>query len=54
MLWPLSLDDNNWRNMVHTLGIYNRALSFVMGRWQLTEYVHNLGFHNYALPVFMR
>ena len=37
MLWPLSWDDNNWRSMVHTLGIYYQALTVVFIRWQLTE-----------------
>ena len=38
VLWPLSLDDNNWRSMVHTLGIYYHALTVVTRWWQLTEH----------------
>ena len=38
MLWPLTLDDNNWRSMFHTLGIYYHALTVVTRWWQLTEY----------------
>ena len=38
MLWPLSSDDNNWRSMVHTLGINNHALTVVVRRWQLLEH----------------
>ena len=38
MLWPLSWDDNNWRSMVHTLGIYYHALTVVIGRKPLTEH----------------
>ena len=38
MPWSLSWDDDNWRSMIHTLGMYNHALSVVMRRWQLTEH----------------
>ena len=38
MLWPLSLVDDNWRSMIHTLGIYYQALTVVFIRWQLTEH----------------
>ena len=39
MLCPLSWDDDNWRSMIDTLGIYNHALTVVIRRWQLTEHV---------------
>ena len=39
MLWPLAWDDDNWRSMVHNLGMINHALSVVMRRWILTEHV---------------
>ena len=42
MLWPLSWEDDNWRCMNHTLGIYYHALIVVTGRWQLVEHVSDL------------
>ena len=39
ILWPLSWDDDNWRSMFHTLGMYNHALSISMRRWQMMEHV---------------
>ena len=39
MLRPLSFKNNNWHGMVHNLGMYNKALSVVMRRLQLTEHV---------------
>ena len=47
MLWPLSWDDDNWRSMLHFLGMYNHALSVVIRRRQLTEHVLYM---NYMLP----
>ena len=38
ILWPLSWDDDNWRSMFHTLGMFYLALNVVMRRWQLTEH----------------
>ena len=38
MLWLLSLDDNNWRSMVHTLGIYYHAPTVVTRRWHMMEH----------------
>ena len=38
MLWLLSLDENNWRSMVHTLGIYYHAPTVVTRRWHMTEH----------------
>ena len=37
IFWPLSWDDDNWRSMLHNLGIFYHALSAVMRRWQLTD-----------------
>ena len=42
MLCPMSWDDDNWRNMIHTFGIYYHPLTVVMGRWQLMEHVSYL------------
>ena len=42
ILWPLSWDDDNWRSMFHTWGIFHHALTVVMRRWQLTEHVSYL------------
>ena len=42
MLCLLSWDDENWRSMIHTLGIYCNALTVVMRRWQLTEHCSHL------------
>ena len=39
LLWPLSLDDDNWQSMLHILGINNHPLSVVMRQWKLTEHV---------------
>ena len=38
MLCPLYWDDDNWRSMFHTVGMFYHALSVVMRRWQLTEH----------------
>ena len=54
ILWPLSLDDDNWRSMFHTLGMFYHALSVVMRRWQLTEHVHTWMIYHHALNVVMR
>ena len=42
MLWPLSWADDNWRSMIHNLGIYCHALTMVKRRWQLMEHVPNI------------
>ena len=42
MLWPLSWDDDNWRSMFYTWGIYCHALTVVMSWWQLTEDVSHM------------
>ena len=39
MLWPLSWDEDKWRSMIHTLEIYNHALTVVLRLWQQTEHV---------------
>ena len=54
MLWPLSWDDDNWRSMIHTLGIYYHALTIVIRRWQLTEHVSYLRDGLHALSVVNR
>ena len=54
ILWPLSLDDDHWRSMFHTLGMFYHALSVVMRRWQLTEHVHSWLIYHHALNVVMR
>ena len=42
MRCSMSWDDDNWRSMIHTFGIYNHALTVVIGRCQLTEHVSYL------------
>ena len=42
MLCPLWWDDDNWRSMFNTWGIYNLALTVVMRRWQLKKHVSYL------------
>ena len=42
ILWPLSWDDDSWRSMFHTWGIFHHALTVIMRRWQLTEHVSYL------------
>ena len=54
MLRPLSFNDDNWRSMIHTWGIYNHALSVVMRRWQLTKHVYTCMIYHHALTVVMR
>ena len=54
MLRPLSFNDDNWRSMLHTWGIYNHALSVVMRRWQLTKHIYTCMIYHHALTVVMR
>ena len=42
ILWPLSWDNDSWRSMFHTWGIFHHVLTVVMRRWQLTEHVSYL------------
>ena len=42
MLWPLPWDDDNWRSMFHTLGMYNHALTVVIRRRQLSDHVSKM------------
>ena len=39
MLWPLSWDEDKWQSMIHTLEIYNHALTVVLRLWQQTGHV---------------
>ena len=54
MLWPLSWHDDNWRNMIYTLGIYNHALSVLWddGNWRSMFNTCMIYYH--ALTVVMR
>ena len=55
MLWPFSIDDNNWQSMVHTLEIYITMLwplSLDDNNWQ--SMVHILGMYYHAPLVVMR
>ena len=54
MLWPLALDDDNWWSMLHTLGMYNNALSVVIRQRRLTEHVPNKSDMLHVLTVVMR
>ena len=42
MLWPLLWDDDSWRSMFYTWGIYYHALTVVMWQWQLTKHGRTL------------
>ena len=54
MLWPLLLDDDDWRSMIHALGIYKMLwpLSWDDDKWR--SIFDTLGMYNHALSVVVR